>query len=144
MNDLTTNFRQQLQEAMQDHANSYLRIGSLLSAFKKSEGWKEGYKNFADWVTGETEFSRAWAYNAIAIAERFGDKALGVQPSRLQALLPVEIENEEDQSQLLESAKTLNGGAFHDLVLERKGKVTTDSCEHSTLGSYCINCGKRM
>ena len=144
MDSLTTNFRQQLKEAMEDHANSYLRIGSLLSAFKKSEGWKEGYKNFADWVTGETEFSRAWAYNAIAIAERFGDKALGVQPSRLQALLPVEIEDEEDKSQLLESAKELNAGAFHDLVLERKGKVSTDSCDHAEIVSTCKNCGKRM
>ena len=144
MDSLTTNFRQQLKEAMEDHANSYLRIGSLLSAFKKSEGWKEGYKNFADWVTGETEFSRAWAYNAIAIAERFGDKALGVQPSRLQALLPVEIEDEEDQSQLLESAKELNAGAFLDLVLQRKGRITHDSCSHDKQGNYCLNCGKKF
>ena len=144
MNDLTTNFRQQLKEAMADHANSYLRIGSLLSAFKKSEGWKEGYKNFEEWVTAETEFSRAWAYTCIRVADTFGPRALGIQPSRLQALLPVEIEDEEDKSQLLESAKTLNGGAFHDLVLERKGKVTTDSCDHSTLGSYCLTCGKRL
>ena len=144
MNDLTTNFRQQLKEAMADHANSYLRIGSLLSAFKKSEGWKEGYKTFADWVTAETEFSRAWAYNSIAIAERFGTKALGVQPSRLQALLPVEIENEEDQSQLLESAKTLNGGAFNDLVRERKGQIPSDECQHLTSKSVCAICGHNL
>ena len=144
MVDVTTNFRQQLKEAMEDHANSYLRIGSLLSAFKKSEGWKEGYKNFEEWITAETEFSRPWVYTCINVADKYGKRGIGIQPSRLIALLPIKVKDEDDKSQLLESAKTLNAGAFHDVVLQRKGKTPTDSCNHAEIVSTCKNCGKRM
>src|SRR3990167_9211348 len=118
---VVNDFRLQIEEAKKDHANSYLRIGAILSLAKEEKVWKAaGAESFAHWVR-EFGFSKAFAYSAISIHERFRERASGILPSRLQALLPVKTESREEEDNLLIQAREYTAEAFHNVIVERKG-----------------------
>ena len=131
-----------IAEAKADHANSYLRLGAILQHVQDSELWKETHESFAAFVT-DHGFSRSWAYQAIGVVTRFGERAKGVLPSRLQALLPLKLSKEQEDDMLYD-AKTLPAEAFHNVIVERRGGIATDTCAHNELGSYCKDCGKHL
>ena len=131
-----------IELAKQDHANSYLRIGAILHHVQESELWKETHESFAQFVT-DHGFSRSWAYQSIGCHVRFGERAKGILPSRLQMLLPIKAGKEEEET-LLADARTLPAEAFRNAVVERKGGKATDTCDHKELGSYCKSCGKHV
>ena len=131
-----------LEAAKQDHANSYLKIGAILHHVQESGLWKETHESFAQFVT-EHGFSRSWAYQCIGVVERFGERAKGILPSRLQMLLPIKAGKEEEDG-LLTDARLLTSEAFRNVLVEKKGGVVTDNCAHHELGSYCKGCGKHI
>ena len=131
-----------IAEAKADHTNSYLRLGAILRHVQESGLWEETHESFAHFVT-EHGFSRSWAYQAIGVVERFGERAKNILPSRLQMLLPIKAGKEEEDD-LLSKARDLPAEAFLNTVKEKRGHVTTDSCDHSELGSYCKGCGKHF
>ena len=143
MNDLVVSeVRQAIELAKQDHCNSYLRLGAILHHVQESGLWKETHESFAQFVT-DHGFSRSWAYQSIGCHVRFGERAKGILPSRLQMLLPVKASKEEEET-LLSDARTLPAEAFRNAVVERKGGKATDTCMHSLHGEYCKDCGKHL
>ena len=122
-------------------SNGFLMIGSALSLVAKEKLWVDHYKDFGEFCTS-VNISRSHSYKLIAIWDRFGDKAKGIQVHRLSKLLPFKGNDEE----LLEQARDLNPGAFADLIREKKGKTPSDGdCKHDgEIHSYCAKCRKRM
>ena len=148
MNELTgsaaDDVRKRIEVCKRDHANSYLQLGAILQLVRDDKLWKEfGFQSFAQFVT-EHGLSRAWAYQCVAVVERWGQKAQGILPSRLQALLPIKCESPDVETELLEAARTYQAEAFRNVIVDRKGGNPTDNCPHEVLGSYCTNCGKHL
>ena len=141
-NEIVQEIGKSLAAAKADHANSYLRIGAILKHVQDESLWKGHSDSFAAFVT-EFGFSRSWAYQCIGVVNRFGERAKGVLPTRLQMLLPVEC-SKEDEDSLLTDARLLTSEAFRNVLVEKKGGKTTDSCAHQEIGSYCKSCGKHV
>ena len=139
---ISEQIKEALNMAKSDHCASYLRLGAILRHVQESGLWEETHESFAHFVT-EHGFSRSWAYQAIGVVERFGERAKNILPSRLQMLLPIKAGKEEEDD-LLSKARDLPAEAFRNVLVERKGGRATDTCAHDVLGSYCVSCGKHI
>lgn len=140
---------EKLKEAKQGAVKSFLVIGQILDRVESEKLYLyygqhiETFDNFLR----EVRMGRATAYNCVRIWREFGEilksKNLDIEYFRLVRLLPVvEADNKEDW---LNKAQDLDVKAFDDEIREAKGKVPTDSCNHTGEKMYlerCMTCGK--
>lgn len=144
--DLPTQVHQiglRIEALKREYASNFLQIGALLSLVHKQKVWKQaGSTTFAEYLTS-LGFSRAWGYSAMQIWERFGERASGVIPDRLRALLPFEL-GLQQESQILADARILPAGAFRDALRNLRGEKASDDegCEHEW-ETRCSRCGRR-
>ena len=144
--DLPTQVHQigvRIEALKREYASNFLQIGALLSLVHNERLWKEaGASTFAEYLT-DRGFSRAWGYSAIQVWERFGERALGVIPDRLRALVLLQLQPEQE-SQILEQARELPAGAFRDALRNLRGEKASDEegCEHEW-ETRCSRCGRR-
>ena len=127
-----------IQEGMKQASEGFLLVGSALSLVKREKLWAGHHKSFDEFMT-VMNVKRSTGYRLVSIWDKWGEKAKGIQISRLSKLLPLPAEDG-----ILEQARELNPGAFADRVRELKGRTPTDACDHSEVGSYCKGCGKRF
>ena len=129
-----------IEQGKQEASHGFLLIGSAMSLVLREKLWVDSYANFGEFCTA-VNISRSYGYKLAQIWDRFGEKAKGIEVHRLQKLLPLKV---DDENELLEQARELNPGAFNDRLREIQGLRPTDNCEHSEIGSYCKHCQKRF
>ena len=112
--------RKSIERCKENHASSFLELGAILLHVRDGKLYQDfGYPTFGDFVK-DHGLSRSWAFTCAAISVRFGNKALGIQPSRLMKMLSVKSDDGTDE-ELLESARTLTPTASDFTAFRRAG-----------------------
>ena len=125
-------------------SNGFLMIGSALSLVHREKLWKSSHETFDEYLVS-VNLSRSHGYKLMAIHDRFGEGAKGIQVHRLVKLLPMKFDAVEDEEEVLHQARDLNPGAFSDLIRELQGKTPSDGeCLHHETATYCAKCRRRV
>ena len=135
--------KEALRAAKEHYAGDYLVIASLLALVKRESLWKGSYPTFVMFLQDEG-ISRTWGYRAVACWERWGEKAKGIIPDRLNRMLKLTFPDVETEETYLEAARTYNPGAFQDQLRQLQGLPTSDSeCSHEP-ETRCKVCRKLL
>ena len=125
----------------------FITMGACLSVVHEERlhaDWGEHIVTFDDFLR-DIGVRRSWAWNAIGVWKKFGERDLaGVSHDRLVKLLPVDIK-EEEKDLWIEKARELPAGAFWTEVQEARGESST-GCDHQqmTMIYQCDKCGMFM
>lgn len=129
-----------IEQGKQEASHGFLLIGSALSLVLREKLWVDSHSNFGEYCT-TVNISRSYAYKLAQIWDKFGEKAKGIEVHRLQKLLPLKLENEDE---VLEKARECNPGAFRDVLRDLAGLTPSDACAHDTRIQVCAKCSKRF
>jgi len=144
--DLVFQAVSELRQIKRNMSACFLAYGKRLHELGVKRG-KDGekknapYKLYAPHITNQSEFSKelgmsvSTLHNIVDVYLDFGhilignDVLLEIYPTRLIRLIPLHLK-EEEKAEWLYRASEYTPQAFQNSINERKGKVTTDECEH--------------
>lgn len=137
----------------------FLAAGEILHNIgvkKGKDGEKKSapYKLYASHITTQGEFAKelrmslSSLHNMVGVYLTFKDFILSdngmldIAPTRLIRLLPLQL-NDEEKTEWVHMAAELDAKAFQNQINARKGKVTTDDCDHEDCEPWvkCKKCG---
>lgn len=149
----------QLRQLKRNMLTDFFTFGQILHALGINKG-KDGekraapYKLYASHITNQGEFAKeigmsvSSLHNIVGVYLAFqsfvlnNGGVLDITPTRLIRLLPLQLDDDE-KVEWVHMAAELDAKAFQNQINARKGKVTTDDCDHEDCEPWvkCKVCG---